>query len=262
MLTYKIVDWDRKYEVNSKGGVAGQGDEFCKKSLSFYRTEVTGASQDLDYIKLLGIANSRAQEIYGIYHRLVNISSGQKRDSRGIIQHSINDLAIIIGTTQEKMRGALAILCDPDLMLLEKLPGKPGNSGSSGEVQGKPGALYNENGTKTKLNNNKNETNEEDIWFDFLKSYFSPSVRLVALQWSEVVRPLLRLKNKGDVSCLSDIARWLADQVEAGEHKIRIFDMAWQWVVDSQSGEVPMRVFQARLNQEIGYECKSKRAEK
>ena len=260
MPTYRIVGWQQKYEVNSKGREASSGDKLYKKPLSFYRTVVTGACQDIDYIKLLGIANSRAQEIYGIYHRLVNISSGQERDNRGLINHSINDLALIIGTSEGRVREALKVLCDRDLGWLEKVPEKPGESGKFRESPGKSGALYNE--TKTKDNETKHIETDKGVYFDFLKAVISPSVRAVGLKWFGVVKPLLKLKNKGDMACLNDIARWLGDQVEAGRYKIRIFDNAWVWVRDVAGCDRPMAALQAVLEKELGYECKSKRAEK
>ena len=107
------------------------------------------------------------------------------------------------------------------------------------------------------LSLSKNEKGE--IYFDFKKSFISSSPRLVGLHWDDVVRPLMKLKNKGDVSCLNDIRLWLIENIKGGRFNVKIFDNAWQWAVDSQTGQVPMKVFQSKLKTELGYKCKSER---
>ncbi|KKN73151.1 hypothetical protein LCGC14_0403230 [marine sediment metagenome] len=260
MPEYCIVDWQQRYEVNSRGAAAGSNDKLQKHPLAYYRSKVTGTQQGKGYRKLLAIANSKALETFGIFHKLLEIAAGQDRASRGTINHSLSDLAFIIGVGEHQMSAALNVLCDPDIGWLEKVPEKTESSGSSREIAGKSGAFKNE--TKTKDNETKHIETGKDVFFDFSKCYLSPSVRLVAFHWFEVVKPLLKLKNKGDMACLRDIAQWLGDQVEAGRYKIRIFDNVWQWAMDGVNGQKPMAVFQARLKKELDYECKSKRAEK
>ncbi len=257
MPQYKIVDWQQRYEVTSRGAAAGVGDKLRNGPLPYYRSKVTGTQQGKGYRKLLAIANSKALETFGIFHKLMEIAAGQNRSGRGTINHSLSDLAYIIGVGENQMRAALRVLCDPDLGWLEEVPEKTGVPGSSREITGEVGALYNE--TKTKHNETKHIETAKDVFFDFSKCYISPSVRLVAMKWFEVVKPLLKLKNKGDMACLRDIAQWLGDHVEKGRYKIKVFDNVWQWAMDGVNGKKPMAVFQARLKKELGYECKSKR---
>lgn len=263
MPTYKIVEWQQRYEVNSRGEAAGAGDKLKKGPLAYYRSKVTGTQQGKGYRKLLAIANSKALETFGIFHKLLEIAAGQDRASRGTIDHSLSDLAFIIGVGEVQMRAALTVLCDKDLGWLVKVTEKPENSGGSGKITGESGALYNET-KRNETEQNKTEHIETDkgVYFDFLKAVISPSVRTVDLRWFGVVKPLLKLKNKGDITCLSDISKWLGDQVEAGKYKIQIFDNAWVWVQDVVGCDRPMAALQAKLEKELGYECKSKRVEK
>ena len=275
---YEIVEWLQRYEVNSKGQAAEAGDKLRRAPLTYYRAKVTGTSQGLGYRKLLGMANSQALEVFGIFHKLLEIAAGRPRESRGRIDQSIGELAMIIGIDEQNIRNALSILSDKDLGWLQKtpeIPGKPGisrNSQKLPETPGKEGALYNE----TKRNETDTETETEKgintqgnlqeevegrCFFGFSKEGFSLSVRpmVLALHWYHAVRPLLYLKNEGDVKCLTDIQRWLVAEVKAGDLTIYVFERIWLWIKGATDTKNPIAVLQARLKKELGYECKSKR---
>ncbi len=283
-MVYEIVEWQQRYEVNIRGEAAVSGDKLRKAPLTYYRSKVNGTCQGLGYRKLLGIAGGRALEVFGIFHKMLEIAAGQDRSCRGRINNSISELAMIIGIDEQNIEKALSILSDNDLGWLRKITENPESSGrlrKITEASENSVLLYNE----TKRNETKRNETEQNrterkgnsacellpseevvpdgvrIRFDFLKEDLSSSVRtsIIALHWHGAVRPLLFLKSPGDLSCLRDIQRWLTEQINTGECDVKIFDNAWQWAKDAKSGEVPISVFQARLKKELGYECKSKR---
>ncbi len=287
MTGYEVVEWRLRYEVNSRGTAAENGDKLRKAPLTYYRSKVTGTCQGLGYRKLLRIANSKALEIFGIFHKLLEIAAGQQREGRGVIKQSVPELAMIIGVDESNIEKALSVLSDKDLGWLVKLPERTGKSGDSGSLQEftetpeKSASFLNGDVTETETDTDtdtdtetktekgdsdlklpqdyQDQSVEEAIYFDFAKEYFTPSTRVVGLMWYEVVRPLLVRGSKADITCLTDIQSWLAGMVDKGNFAIKVYDEVWQWAKDAQNAERPLAVVQARLKKEMGYECKSKR---
>ncbi len=278
-MAYEIVEWQQRYEVNTRSEAARSGDPLYKRPLDYYRSKANGTRQGMGYRKLLAIAGRDALEVFGIFHKLMEIAASQPRNRRGVIRESVSELSYIIGVDEGRIEKALSVLCDNDLRWLTQLSESSEDSescptfGKLGKIPKVPPNETKRNETERKRTKRKEDDTCEllpavedipqappaDIYFVFAKKSFSSSVRLVSFEWYEVVRPLLILKNKGDITCLGDIQHWLTEQIEDGYYNIRIFDNVWQWAVDARTGEVPMKVFQARLKKELAYECKSKR---
>jgi hypothetical protein len=169
---YEITQWDDRYEVNSNGNIFQPGTDQRRRSkpLAFVRSKVHGRSLGTGMRKLQSLAGPRAMEVFGIFHRLLEVAADASRDSRGILLNSdcpddpatAEDLSFILNLSQEQVDNALTTLCEMGWISensgkareLRESPGTPGKPGNSGKAR----PLINETETEP----NRIEHNERD----------------------------------------------------------------------------------------------------
>lgn len=135
---YLINEWRERYEVNSKGERAKDGDKLRSGPLEFIRFKVNGFSQRSGFRRLLELGKNKAPEIFGIFCKLLEIAGDQKAEKRGQLLNekgevaTIKDLAWITGFSKSQISNALNILCCPELAWIvnnsDNIPETPGNS--------------------------------------------------------------------------------------------------------------------------------------
>jgi len=118
---YKITDWQR-YEVNSKGQAAKEGQELRAGPLRFIRLKVHGHSQSNGYRKLLEIAGDKAMEVFGIFCKFLEIAGDSAESQRGILRKERDgepatneDLSFLLSTPVSQIENAVKVLSDNKL---------------------------------------------------------------------------------------------------------------------------------------------------
>lgn len=109
-MTYKITEWQERYEVNSKGQPARAGDELRAKSLEYIRQKVNGRRQGAGYRRLISIAGrEKAMEVFGIFLKCLEIAGDAKRGERGILP-SIKELSFLIDVPDSQVVNAIDVM--------------------------------------------------------------------------------------------------------------------------------------------------------
>jgi len=92
------------------------------------------------------LAGDRAYEVFGVFHKLLEISASEKGGRRGVLRThkgepaTVEDLAFDLRTTVEQVEFTISILTEPDvswLQVMEEDLGSPGNSRKLPENPGK-----------------------------------------------------------------------------------------------------------------------------
>lgn len=133
MHVYRIVDWDKNYEVNNKGRQITSYipvEERRKGSLKYVRLKVYGLSID----PILDEIISRSWQpgsifhwaVLGIYNKLLEIAADQEREFRGWVldqkQKPVTPQSFAKRFREPNamlIKKAFEILCHPDINLLE-----------------------------------------------------------------------------------------------------------------------------------------------
>jgi hypothetical protein len=172
MKAYRIVNWDKRYEVDSKSRAVDKYipvDDRRKGPLKYVRSKVHGwhIGPGLDEL----IARSWQPgslfhwAVFGIFHKLLEIAADQPRDYRGWIldtdQRPIGPDYFIRRFKEQSPKlicEVFEILCHPDINWLE-LHDVPEICGKSGKSATVPESLYNQ--TETQHNSTQNNDPEK-----------------------------------------------------------------------------------------------------
>jgi len=159
MKAYRIVDFEENYEVNSGGRAAIKGQRLKVNKLEFYRSRVFGhnLSPEFQAIMQKGFTAGVGQGLaaFGLWHKLLELASNQKREFRGWIldkkQRPLTAAQIgnLIGEQDPKLvENLLAILMDPvvDFVEYAEFSGTPPVSAENSEGCG--GLFLNSNSTE------------------------------------------------------------------------------------------------------------------
>ncbi len=118
---YKINEWDKRYEVSSKGREPKDGDDLRAGPLQYVRLKVYGHRQGTGFRRLQLKAKDKTMEIFGIFCKFLEIAGNQRRGLRGELLNekdkpaSIDDLAFILGVPAKQVSYALDILSSKDV---------------------------------------------------------------------------------------------------------------------------------------------------
>lgn len=168
---YEITEWDWRYEVNSNASVyePGSGQKRRARPLDYVRSKVHGRSMGTGMRKLKAAAGDRAMEVFGVFHKFLEIAGDASKGNRGRLLNSDSlddpataaDLAFILDIPQEQIDYALTTLLNIGWVLgvfgeSHETPGTPGNSANSPKTP----PLNNETETESKLTE-LNETSAE-----------------------------------------------------------------------------------------------------
>lgn len=134
----KINDWIR-YEVNSKGQPAKDGDDLRAGALGYIRLKNHGHATNRGLNKLQKLAKGKTMEVVGIFTQFLQLAGNGKAESRGVLREqkdgnpaTIEELAEILPATAKQIAFAVKCLSNPAVswILVDK-EGFPENSGAS-----------------------------------------------------------------------------------------------------------------------------------
>lgn len=234
MKAYRIVDWERLYEVDIKGHAVKPYekplplDKLRKAPLQYIRFENTGHSLTATERRINEKA-WRAGEIFemavrGLYKELVILAANQPRSYRGWILDNkqkplnIKGIAEILGLYEiERVRAALGILTDPDIDLVELC--------ELGQTSGKVRTIPDESGLFKKETENNVNINEEDSGFsvEFSDSVSKEAVEVARQKAALSLAEIFRVINKSDGTTFRHILDQLESKVISGELEVHIF---------------------------------------
>ena len=268
---YVITEWLQRYEVNEKGRPAKAGDKLRATPLKYIRSKVHGRAQGAGFHAMQKIAKLRAFEVFGLFHKLVEIAGCEEGGKRGAILNAhgepanIEDLASILRFPASRIAFAMQVLTNPAVnwILDQELPETPGNSR---KLPQNSGALYNE----TKRNENEIELNitERDgipnpsqeggsAQRGSDENSNSTNARASSisarLDFSNRLRGLLLPRTPADLTALFNLQNW-ADQ-QLGDIQEKLLKIA----EDSRAGENRLAVFFSRVKDELGYRPRAQR---
>ncbi len=170
---YKITQWDSRYEVNRSGDVFRPGSKQRLRStpLNYVRSKVHGRQLGAGMRRLKAAAGDRTMEVFGIFHKFLEIAADAGKGQRGCLLNSdslddpatASNLAFILNTPQTQIDNALTVLLgigwlsesSGNIPKLRETPGTPVNSGETGHLK---------NETETEPNRSEpNETGPEEL---------------------------------------------------------------------------------------------------
>ena len=138
---FEIAEWHERYEVNSRGGAAVDGDKLRAGPLNYIRHKCHGRQQGIGYRKLLKLAGKKAMGVYGIFCKFLEISGDAPAGKRGTLWNErdkpagAKDLAFILGVPETQIVYALGILTSEELGWLKHTnSGIPVNSRKLPEI--------------------------------------------------------------------------------------------------------------------------------
>ena len=134
-MGWRIVNWEKHYEVNSKNQPAREGDTLRRGRLDYIRLKSYGKRQSVAYRQLLAEAKgSGIARIYGIFCKFLEIAGDAEGGERGVLrnQHdepaTAKEIAFMIGCPERQVQNAIEVLCWPGVTWLEPVgvPESPG----------------------------------------------------------------------------------------------------------------------------------------
>lgn len=134
----KINDWIR-YEVNSKGQPAKDGDDLRAGALDYIRLKNHGHAKNRGMNKLQRVAKNRTAEVFGIFCLFLELAGNGSKENRGVLREekdgrpaTIKELAEILPATAKQIEFAVKCLSNPTVSwILADKEGFPENSGVS-----------------------------------------------------------------------------------------------------------------------------------
>lgn len=118
---YVITEWFERYEVNDKGQPARRGDKLRASPLLYIRSKVHGHHQSAGFAAMQRLADKRgvrAYEVFGVFHKLMEIAAAGPARTRGILLNhrggpaTLADLCHTLRETEETLGGVLDVLTD------------------------------------------------------------------------------------------------------------------------------------------------------
>lgn len=278
---FKIAEWDERYEVNSKGDIfqPGSGQKLRSKPLDYIRSKVHGRSLGAGMRKLAALAGDRAMEVFGIFHKLLEIAGDAGNSRRGMLlmsddasdPASRSDLAFLLNISQEQIDNALTVLCRLRWILevsetpessgnVPAGPAEAGGSGNSPLLNNETESESNRSELKKTVPENTvdiDESNDSDSFLNKEQGSDSDS-RLIAknkqifLLW---LKELLPQWTQSDDTCF----RGLAEQLDQREFKGIAFNHALQIAKDCQlgGGDNPKQAFVYRVQKHFKIKLKT-----
>jgi hypothetical protein len=112
MAKYRIVEWDKRYEVDDHGGIWTPGDAKRAGPLTYIRHKVHGKSQGTGWRRLIQVAGKRrAPAVFGIFAKLLEVAGDTPLQYRGIIQDDTEcPLSFILGLDKRDIEFAISVL--------------------------------------------------------------------------------------------------------------------------------------------------------
>ncbi|MFA5692171.1 MAG: hypothetical protein WC907_01030 [Acholeplasmataceae bacterium] len=116
---YRIVDWDERYEVDTKGRDWKPGAPKWSGPLRFIRLKVNGAKLGRGYRRLQKIAQIDAFQTFGIFCKLLELAGDSDRDGRNLIPDAEELAEILDGPLDQIQKGLTNLLA---VGWIEELP--------------------------------------------------------------------------------------------------------------------------------------------
>ncbi len=113
-----ISEWNQRYEVNSRGLEAKEGDELRVGPLKWIRLKVHGHEQGTGYRRLKTLAGKKTMEVFGLFCKFLEIAGNQPKCSRGKLLNEHDepatpqDLAFILDVPVGQISNAIKVLSD------------------------------------------------------------------------------------------------------------------------------------------------------
>lgn len=115
---FTIHEWRQRYEVSLKGREPKGDEELRVGPLAYVRLKVYGHRQGAGYRRLQQACGNRFMEVFGIFCKFLEISGNEPREKRGSLYNekdepaTIEDIAFILGATEEQVQFAVDKLCE------------------------------------------------------------------------------------------------------------------------------------------------------
>ncbi len=112
----EIAEWQERYEVNSRGLEAKEGDELRVGPLKYVRLKVHGHQQGAGYRRMKAAAGKKTMQVFGIFCKFLEIAGNQPKALRGQLLDEHDQpatpeaLAFILDIPAEQIKGAIKTL--------------------------------------------------------------------------------------------------------------------------------------------------------
>ena len=167
----KINDWIR-YEVNSKGQPAKDGEDLRTGALTYIRLKNHGHAINRGLQKLHKLAKNRTMEVVGIFTQFLQLAGNGMAENRGVLREqkdgrpaTIEELAEILPATAKQIAFAVKCLSNPTVSwILADKEGFPENSGSSRKNADASRIQHN----STQYNSTQHNAPKKELYLDFV----------------------------------------------------------------------------------------------
>jgi len=275
---YVITEWFERYEVNEHVRPAKPGDTLRAKPLDYIRSKVHGRKMSAGFARMQSIAGERAYEVFGYFHKFLEIAGCEKSATRGkLLTHqgkpaTAEDLAFDLRAPLEQVKNALSVLTNPQVAWVQELTENPAKSAESRKNRG---VLY-KSKSKSKTNRSLNKTThararahareeppaqdppaEQPAASTIARAdSFSTSTRrfdstMERLTFANELRDTLGVRKPADFTALWNFQHWLESQGDGD-----LFERALAIAKDSQNGRNALAVFFSRADRELGYRAR------
>ncbi len=167
----QIYDWIR-YEVNSKGQPAKDGEDLRAGALSYIRLKNHGHARNRGLQKLQKLAKSKTMEVVGIFTQFLQLAANNKAENRGVLREqkdgrpaTIAELAEILPATVKQITFAVECLSNPTVSwILADKGAFPENSGDSRKSADASRTQHN----TTQHNTTQHNAPEKELYLDLI----------------------------------------------------------------------------------------------
>jgi len=242
---YSIADWIERYEVNSKGQPARQGDELRVKPLEYIRQKVHGRSQGPGYRKLLEVAGKRkAAGVFGIFKKCLEIAGDAKREDRGVLPDA-DEIAFLTSFPLSQVQYAIEVMLKIGWISQEI----PENAGNPKNI---PAPYITErNETEHNITEHNETETEEKPFAENSPSFSSGSLRAKEQKFELLAIKLFNAITRSDRTTIKNITAFLASKVRPD-----IFTTAWELAQRAKKeGKKPIAMFISLMKSELGYKA-------
>ncbi len=292
MSTYRIVDWDKHYEVDAHGKPWESGQPFRKGPLQYIRVR---ARRDWN-VRLLELHDAWGEQVWmltGIFSKLCQIVGAEERPQRagGIIRNcdgdpaTDRDICRMLGLEPETWKAVAAALCHATIHWLEEeetptaerfsretthvpeTPPAPGNPG----IPATPG-IPQSSQVKSKQNKPNQNKSRGPVSLGMALGPLVPvpaaavldptaphPLSSTRLDFMHQIRSTLGAQEAADCRTVSNFEDWVHTNISSGRAGPELRQTALNLARDCVRGEKPVAVFLARAKQELGYIAPSRR---
>ena len=167
----QINDWIR-YEVNSKGQPAKDGEDLRAGALTYIRLKNYGHATNRGLQKLQRLAKGKTMEVVGIFTQFLQLAANNRAENRGILREqkdgrpaTIAELAEILPATAKQITFAIECLSNPAVSWI--LADKEGFPENSGDSRKSADALLTQHNT-TQVNTTQHNAPEKERFLNFV----------------------------------------------------------------------------------------------